>query len=252
MPTFRALIWRRIDFRETSRLVTVLTRERGKMVCLAKGAHRPTSPLLGQLDFLNLCEVTLAGRGMPILGKARLLHEPRSLREPTRYLLACYLAGLFDRPLLDQRADPELFDLVCGSLTLVEHSRESALPAVVAGIELRFLAVLGSLPGLATCVQCGGGLSGSVFVHLLHAGFHCGRHRPRESRPAPRAVVERLAEIERLPGRDWPRLTPSRHDAGALDVLGPWIAAAIDGEPRGRATALRRLGRGDTGRSQAS
>ena len=73
--------------------------------------QRSNSALLGKIDFLNRVEVSLSGRAMPILGRTRLLHEPRALREPQRFLVATYLAGLFDLTLLDERPDHELFEL---------------------------------------------------------------------------------------------------------------------------------------------
>ena len=58
--TAQAIVLRRRDFRESSRIVTCLTRDHGKVTSLAKGAHRPDSPLLGRIDFLNELEVTLS------------------------------------------------------------------------------------------------------------------------------------------------------------------------------------------------
>ena len=51
--TAQAIVLRRRDFRESSRIITCLTRDHGKITGLANGAHRKDSPLLGRIDFLN-------------------------------------------------------------------------------------------------------------------------------------------------------------------------------------------------------
>ena len=81
---------RRRDFRESSRIVTCLTREHGKITGLAKGAHRPDSPMLGRIDFLNEVEATFSADrgGLRLLTRAKLTRERRALRQPRRFLAA--------------------------------------------------------------------------------------------------------------------------------------------------------------------
>ena len=110
----RGIVWKRTDFRETSRLITLITPEHGKLVTLGKGAHRPGSQCLGRIDFLNLLEVKISGGNLPVLHRVRLLREHRRLREPIRYTAASYLTEIFDPTFLAGRADPGLFDLLAG------------------------------------------------------------------------------------------------------------------------------------------
>ncbi len=242
MAVLRAIVWKRIDFRESSRLVTLLTRERGKMSVLAKGAHRPKSPLLGCLDFLNLLEVHLAGKGLPILGRTKLLHEARGLREPRRFLACNYLAEVFDRAWVDGRQDMELFDLVEGSLLLIAGCPQEALPQVLAGIELRLLAILGQISALDRCSICDRLIEQDrLFMAKEVGGLYCDRHRPKSALTASKDALLRLREIDESPGRRWPSLPGSIHDRRALDILGIWIGSAVEYMPRSRQRLLRQL-----------
>ncbi len=242
MTKLRALIWNRRDFRESSRLVTLLTRERGKLTALAKGAHRANSNLLGRLDLLNLCEITLAGRGMPLLSRATLLHEPRGLRQPSRFLIATHLVEIFDTAFLDGRADPDLFDLLTGALTLIERAPATSLPLCAAGIELKFLRTIGLCGALTSCAQCGAALSAATPLFTARdgqGGVFCDQHRPPGSTPAPGDVLTWLARLADRPGRDWPTLPVTPHASKALTLLGPWLSAALEFRPRSRGAMLR-------------
>lgn len=243
----RVLVWRRADFRETSRLVTLVSRERGRFVALAKGAHRPGSAQLGRLDFLNLCDVTIAGKGIPLLGRTKLVHEPRALREPQRFLAAMHIAELFDRAWLDERADPELFDVLLGAVTLLERSPVVTLPTIVLGLELRLLRALGLIADLDTCSTCGA--DSPRYPLGDGAGLACARHRESGSpTPLSAAAAGWLTTLSAQPARTWPGLRVERGLGEALLCAGRWVETALEKRPLHRRAALERLGRADASR----
>jgi recombinational DNA repair protein (RecF pathway) len=179
---------------------------------------------------------------MPILARVRLLHEPRPLREPRRFLTAVYVTALFDLAMLDERPEPELFDLCEGGLTLVERAPIDRLRHIVAGLELRLLGVLGQLPHLSACSQCGRSLADEPEPALdPRGGVFCAAHRPERAVRVPRAALGRLAELAAMPGRRWPSASPSALDRVNLGVLARWLAQALEALPRSRSTALRAL-----------
>ncbi|MCA8942899.1 MAG: DNA repair protein RecO [Planctomycetes bacterium] len=232
------IVWKRSDFRESSRVVTLITREQGRIRALSKGAHRPNSAVLGKLDLFNRVEVTLSGRGMPILGRTVLIREPRRLREPRRFLVAQHLAELFDRTVLDGRADPEQFDLLDGGLTLVELAPLEQLATIVTGVEVRLLASLGVLSSLDHCAQCGRKIESSAHIED-GGGVFCGHHASPQSS---RVRLETLRWLDRLvhtPGRQWTKLEPPSDQNSALGVLSRWMTAALEVRLAAREPALR-------------
>ncbi len=71
-----AIVIRAVDFSETSRIVTFLSPDRGKLACMAAGVRRPKSQLAGMLDTFNRLEVVYYwkdGRSVQKLGEATLL-----------------------------------------------------------------------------------------------------------------------------------------------------------------------------------
>jgi DNA repair protein RecO (recombination protein O) len=231
--TCSAVVWRRADFRESSRVVTLLSREHGRLVALAKGAHRADSSCLGRLDFLNEVRVTLSPDrgGLRILERVVLQREPRALRAGRRYLAACHLCELVDAALLTEPVEPALFDLLHGGLLLLERCPLAAIPHVVVGLELLYLQHAGALPDLQHCAACGADLASSAF-HDSNGALACRRHAPAPRTPVGKQSLEHLQRLRRLPGKLWPELGSRRLPPGASVLPGLWLQRAL--ERRGR------------------
>ncbi len=238
MPTLRAFVWRRHDFRESSRVVALVTRDEGRIHVLAKGAHRPGSQFLGRLDFLNLVDATCSAGGdrLRLLSRVTLVHEPRALRTPARFAAAAHVAELVDHLFHDGRPDPSAFDLLAGALTLVERCPKRALPRVVAGFELRFLALLGVLPAFDRCSACGR-TSRELFAESRSLALHCATHAQHRA-PLRPSALHWLATTDVAPGRTWPTLADVDGADAALALLGEWVATTLERRPRLRALAL--------------
>lgn len=230
----QAIVLRRRDFRESSRIVTVLTREHGKITGLAKGAHRPDSPLLGRIDFLNELDATFSADrgGLRLLVRARLLRERRGLRAPLRFLAAGHIAWLVDAACAEGRPDPAMYDLLLGGLNLLERCPIPSLRHVVLGLEVRYLDALGALPDLAHCSECGVVLDEQSFRQSDTMGLACRRHAGLPRHPLRRGGRELLLRLQRTPGRDWPGLEiPIALVDAAATLPAHWITASLEQRP---------------------
>src|SRR5271154_301987 len=109
-----ALVLRSVDFSETSSVVTLFTREFGKIGALAKGARRPKGPFESALDLLALCRIVFlrkSSEALDLLTEAKL---ERRFRPAPRSLSSLY-AGYYLAELLAKLPEsydphPELFD----------------------------------------------------------------------------------------------------------------------------------------------
>lgn len=228
-----AVILRRTDFRESSRIVTLLTRDHGRIVALAKGAHRPTSPFLGRLDYLNEVVATIGADrgGLRLMVTAELRRERRGLRSPERFTAAGHLGALCDFAMPAAHPEPPIFELLHGGLNLLEHCPPATIPVVVLGLELRFLSLLGALPALDRCAHCGDGVVDGAFVDE-GGGIHCRRHAPLPRRAVPAEALALWHDLQRMPGRQWPELQPQRVTPAAVALPGTWLWAALGHAPR--------------------
>lgn len=226
----QAIVLQRRDFRESSRLVTCLTREHGKITALAKGAHRPDSPLLGRIDFLNELDASFSPDrgGLRILLRAKLTRERRALRSPRRYLSAGHIAWLCDIASQEGRSDPELFDLLLGGLNLLERCPTDKIPQVVVGLELRHLEAVGALPDFDSCTECGDDLSLEAYRQADTMGLACRRHAGLPRRPVLLQALQALRTLRQTSGRDWPSLQLGAEVRAAAALAAVWLAAALE------------------------
>ena len=160
MPEFRsirvhAIVLRHIDWGEADRLVTMYTRERGKLRAIAKGARKITSRKAGHLEPFTQVKLQLArGRDLFIVTQAEALEAYLPLRETlvlTGY--ASYVVELLDRFVYeDEGANPTLFRLLADTLKRLSAGEETWL--VVRYYEIRLLDHLGFRPQLVECANC--------------------------------------------------------------------------------------------------
>jgi DNA repair protein RecO (recombination protein O) len=168
-----AIVLRRFEFGETSRVVHLLTRARGRLSVLAKGAHRGKSPFLGALDLLNRLGVVYAhrpGRELQILTEAEVLDaHPGLRRDLPRFAAALYASELVAEAAREEDPQPALYDLF--SETLASLAAERGDPATILLVfELSFLNIIGLGPSFNACRGCGGALQRAGSAPLAPGG----------------------------------------------------------------------------------
>ena len=185
MPSYNAtsLVLHRIDFGEYDRMLTLFTREKGKVSAVAKGARRASSRLSGATELFVQARLQLGvGRNVDIVTQCEIERSFTALREDLQRLTrATYFCELLDRFTgdRDEAASQDLFDLTIGALLLLQRASDY-LDGVVHAYELQLLATVGYAPVLDRCVACGDpvGMRGGGFSPAL-GGIVCPSDRFR-------------------------------------------------------------------------
>jgi DNA repair protein RecO (recombination protein O) len=152
----RALLLRSIDYRDSDRIVTLLTEDYGKLSALARGARKSQRRFGGALQPYVLMNAHFR------LGRGELAHleqvsVDRSFHEILRSLEAIGSAGaamaVIRERVPDHEPEPAVFD---AAVRFLEALNESA-PAKEAllCLQIRVLTILGFAPTLDRCVHCG-------------------------------------------------------------------------------------------------
>jgi DNA repair protein RecO (recombination protein O) len=177
MPTYtdEGIVLRRVDYGETDRILTVLTREHGKIGVIAKGARRPQSRLASRTDLFVRSRMQLAsGRGeLDILTQAEQVSTAPRAGDARRSACAAVCAELTDRVLEPAHPDGEIFTLVAGAMATCADPLRDPRAAVV-WFARRMIDRLGYAPQLYRCAGCGETLpEASAFFSAVSGGLLC-------------------------------------------------------------------------------
>jgi len=152
-----AIILRRSRFGESSLVVTLFTRDRGRVDALAKGCRRPKSPMLGHLDLFNREEALLYERprgGLAILAESAILGEVMALRtRPAAFAVAALAGEFLLHAFMPLDPHPGAYDLFAAGLSLLDRPGLDA--PVACALLLGLVDEAGFRPQLDGCAVCG-------------------------------------------------------------------------------------------------
>jgi DNA repair protein RecO (recombination protein O) len=150
-----AVVIRRARLKEADRVITLFTRELGKVAAVAKGVRKSKSKLAGHLETLSYTDITLArGKSLDTIIGSQTLSPYLAVRnslERTAYAL--YFAELIYHFAPEGQPNPSLFELLTETLETLGAASSPELLARY--FELNLLKDLGYRPELRRCLGCG-------------------------------------------------------------------------------------------------
>ena len=151
-----AVVLRHADWGEADRMLTLYTRERGKVRAIAKGARKIRSRKAGHLEPFTRVSLQLAkGRDLLIVTQADSLEVYHALGEDlvkTGY--AAYVVELLDRfTYEDESENFAIYRLLTEILGRIASEADPWL--AIRYYEVRLLDLLGFRPHLFECANCG-------------------------------------------------------------------------------------------------
>lgn len=154
--TTRALVLRAADYKESSRMLTLLTESDGKISAAAKGVRRKNSKLAAAAQLYAFSEVTLShSGGRWYLNEANALELFPGIGMSIENLaLAAYFSELLETVCRDELPEPELLRLGLNTFFALSEGKKS--PALIKAVfELRLMCQAGYAPPLDGCAACG-------------------------------------------------------------------------------------------------
>lgn len=168
------IVIRTIDYGEANKILTLYTREMGKIGVMARGAKRPKSRLssISQL-FTHGNYVFQKTSGLGILNQGEIIHSFRDLRSEL-FLTAygAYIVELLDK-LTDQHdINPYLYELLLQTIGYIDEGLDYEILTRI--FEIKMLRVAGIGINVDNCARCGA-VEGDFSFSIKEGGLLCQR-----------------------------------------------------------------------------
>ena len=149
-----AIVLRRANVGETDKILSLYSRERGKIPVIAKGARKPISRIAGAAELLTFGKFALAmGRNLDVVTQVDVRESfPDIRRDIKKIAHATYFLELTDHLTEDHEPNPDLFDLLLSVLYVLQNGGNAEV--LSRGFEIKAMDMLGYRPHLDACVRC--------------------------------------------------------------------------------------------------
>jgi DNA repair protein RecO (recombination protein O) len=151
-----AIVIRTRDFDDADKIMTLLTREEGKVQAVARGARRPRNRYAAAAQlFTQLNASMFSGRSLDTLSQVDIIESFRLLREDlVRMAYGSYICELMDEMVKEKQRHESIYLLLLTTLHLLNAPEMEPEP-ILRAYELKLLSIMGFRPSLEQCVVCG-------------------------------------------------------------------------------------------------
>jgi DNA repair protein RecO (recombination protein O) len=153
---YTGIVLKSKNYKESDRIYTILTLEKGKLSVRARGVRKITSKRSGNLDTLNLVKIKLSenSNNFRYIEEARTINTFAKIKKDYQSLLiAYYFVELTMKTLEDEQEAPEIFKLLTVALNYL-NDRTVETPIIRLFFEVNLMNYLGYPLQTENCVKC--------------------------------------------------------------------------------------------------
>jgi DNA repair protein RecO (recombination protein O) len=220
-----ALILRHQRWGEADRLLTIFTREHGKLRIVAKGARKTTSRKAGHLEPFMRSTLQLAqGRDLWIVTQAETINAFLPIRGDLQLMgIASYVIELLDKFTYEDGINAPLYRLAVE--TLERLCTRDPVFVVLRYYEMRLLDILGYRPQLFQCIGCQEEIKAEdQYFSALVGGVICPRcgHKYEDVRKISVAALKYLRHFQRSTYKEALAATPGEAVMQEVEKIMQW------------------------------
>ena len=206
--TVEAVVLKTDDFGDANRVVTLFTKEFGKLEANAYGCRRARSPLSGATQMFNHISAEISrGSKVDTIREADILNFYDALtKDLERLAYASLLFEIVNRMTFPRQKELETFELLTNSLPAL-NSRNPRIAALIGACQ--FMETSGVQLNFSRCVHCGVEIDGDAGISLLDGGAVCMNclDAAQDARPYPEALRKTFETMLAFNWRDETKLT---------------------------------------------
>ncbi len=151
-----AIVLKAMDYGESDKIITLFTRELGKVAIIVRGARKANSRLnVVTQVFTHGTYIYFRGRNANLgtLNQGEVLqHFATIYSDLDKTAYAAYLVELVERVLESDQTNEVLYDQLLAALEQMAAGKDTEVVARI--FEMLLFRILGYLPGLAACAVC--------------------------------------------------------------------------------------------------
>ncbi|TVY09644.1 DNA repair protein RecO [Paenibacillus cremeus] len=150
----QGIVIRSMDYGEGNKIISLFTREYGKMSVVARGAKKVKSRYGSSAQLFTFGDYLFYKNGqLGTLNHAEIIEPYHKIREDLhRAAHASYLAEMTERMMGDQEGQPFLFDQLKASMTAIQEDKDYEI--IDHFYEMKMLTYAGYTPELDQCMVC--------------------------------------------------------------------------------------------------
>lgn len=170
----KGLVLREAYSGESDKIITVLTKERGKKTIAAKGARKPRSPFLAGTQQFCYCEfIVYDNKNIANLNQVEIIETFHKIRDDLLKLsYATYFMELLENSIMEEIVIEELLILTLKTLQILNKNLYN--PKFIARIyEIRLMSIIGYMPETTQCVNCSKELNTDIYFSSNEGGVLC-------------------------------------------------------------------------------
>jgi DNA repair protein RecO (recombination protein O) len=153
-----AIVLKSLKFGDTSKIVTLYTKDYGKIKVIAKGIRKPKSRLSGTLETFFHIQVVFYKKlttEIYLLSQSEIIHPFQKItKDLNRYAFASGTLELLDKLITGEESNPEIFELTLNTLSFMESCAPKSLEKSFLFFALRLADILGYKPKFNRCISC--------------------------------------------------------------------------------------------------
>lgn len=175
LEKLEGIVIRTGNYGETHKIVTLFTKEKGKIAVMARGAKKPKSRMTSITQpFVQASYLVQMGSNMGTLHQGEVVQSFRAIREDIeKAAYASYMAELTDKLIEQNEPDPFLYEQFL--LTLEWMGEGKDLDILLYMYELKMYKKGGFAPQLMQCVNCGQQQNPPFSFSIIEGGVLCKR-----------------------------------------------------------------------------
>ncbi|MGE4284784.1 MAG: DNA repair protein RecO [Clostridia bacterium] len=169
----QALVIKETNVGEADKIITLFTKNAGKIQASAPGSRRPKSRLIAASQFLCYSDFVLyKGKDLYRVSQAELVDSFYNIRSSIESLsYATYFVELASEVIEESHGGNQLLKLLLNTLHKLSVSDMS--PSLLKIVyELRLMSIVGYAPNLVSCTSCGA-LEDRMFFNSTIGGLVC-------------------------------------------------------------------------------